>query len=233
MAFALKVENTWDKELILTSYLKSVEYGNQATGCAAAASLYFKKPLEDLSLAECAFLAGLPQAPTRLNPYRNFEGAKKRQEWILSRMHDDGRLTATEASQAAAEPLRLRRWTGGFEAPHFVEMLLANARISIRHAWETVWWEWIFNLRGLLYYSKDAGHSYTNAIYLLGNPVVIWLVAAGVAASATLLTCACRCRRFGAAPGVLAVYFAALDRWAPLWAVLAYCLCAYAANLAP
>jgi hypothetical protein len=114
-----------------------------------------------------------------------------------------------------------------------VEMLLANARISIRHAWETVWWEWIFNLRGLLYYSKDAGHSYTNAIYLLGNPVVIWLVAAGVAASATLLTCACRCRRFGAAPGVLAVYFAALDRWAPLWAVLAYCLCAYAANLAP
>ena len=132
MAFARKVEITWDKERILTAYLQRVEYGNQATGCAAAASLYFKKPLEDLSLAECAFLAGLPQAPTRLNPYRNFEGAKKRQEWILSRMHDDGRLTATEASQAAAEPLRLRRWTGGFEAPHFVEMLLAKSNDDAR-----------------------------------------------------------------------------------------------------
>ena len=47
----------------------------------------------------------------------------------------------------------------------------ANARINVRHAWETLWWEWILNLRGLLYYSKDAGHSYTNAIYLLGNKV--------------------------------------------------------------
>ena len=126
MAYARKLEITWSKERILTEYLQRVNYGNQSTGCAAAATLYFKKPLGDLSLAECAFLAGLPQAPTRLNPYRNFEGAKKRQQWILSRMEEDGRLTAAEAARAAAEPLRLRRWTGGFEAPHFVEMLLAG-----------------------------------------------------------------------------------------------------------
>jgi len=127
MAYARKLETTWSKEKILAEYLQRVNYGNQSTGCAAAATLYFKKPLGDLSLAECAFLAGLPQAPTRLNPYRNFDGAKRRQEWILSRMEEDGRLTAAEAAKAAAEPLKLRRWTGGFEAPHFVEMLLAEA----------------------------------------------------------------------------------------------------------
>lgn len=127
MAYGRKLEITWSKERILTEYLQRVSYGNQATGCAAAARLYFQKPLADLSLAECAFLAGLPQAPTRLNPYRNFDRAKKRQEWILSRMEEDGRLTAAEAARAVAEPLRLRRWTGGFEAPHFVEMLLAAA----------------------------------------------------------------------------------------------------------
>jgi len=127
MAYARKLEISWTKERILSEYLQRVNYGNQSIGCAAASSLYFKKPLADLSLAECAFLAGLPQAPTRLNPYRNFDGAKKRQEWILSRMAEDGRLTREQAKRAAAEPLRLRRWTGGFEAPHFVEMLLAGA----------------------------------------------------------------------------------------------------------
>ncbi|MFN0129201.1 MAG: penicillin-binding protein 1C [Verrucomicrobiales bacterium] len=132
MAYARKLEISWSKERILTEYLQRVNYGNQTTGCAAAAALYFKKPLGDLSLAECAFLAGLPQAPTRLNPYRNFEGAKRRQEWILSRMRDDAQITSREATRAAAEPLRLRRWTGGFEAPHFVDMLLA-AHATDRH----------------------------------------------------------------------------------------------------
>ena len=56
------------------------------TGASAAAWGYFEKPAADLSNAEAAFLAGLPQAPSRLNPYRNLEGAKKRQEWILDEM---------------------------------------------------------------------------------------------------------------------------------------------------
>ena len=126
IAYARKIEITWSKERILAEYLQRVEYGNQAIGCAAAAQLYFKKPLGDLSLAEASFLSGLPQAPSRLNPYRNFDGAKKRQEWILSRMSEDGRITAAEEKRAAREPLRLRRWTGGFEAPHFVDLLLAG-----------------------------------------------------------------------------------------------------------
>ncbi len=130
MAYARKVETSWSKERILTDYLQRVEYGNQATGCAAAAELYFRKPVSDLSLAEAAFLAGLPQAPTRLNPFRNFEGAKTRQKWILSRMVEDGRITPAEEEAAAKEKLHLRRWTGAWEAPHFVDMLLAERSVE-------------------------------------------------------------------------------------------------------
>ncbi|MGI8603731.1 MAG: penicillin-binding protein 1C [Verrucomicrobiales bacterium] len=130
LAAARKLELTWSKERILTEYLQRVEFGNQCTGCRAAAEGYFHKPLADLSLAECAFLAALPQAPTRLNPYRNFEGAKRRQEWILQRIREDGKISGAEEKRAAAQPLRLRRWTGGFEAPHFVDMLLTSPELS-------------------------------------------------------------------------------------------------------
>jgi penicillin-binding protein 1C len=123
---ARRIEMRWDKKRIITEYLQRVEFGNQSTGCASAARGYFRKPLQDLSLAECAFLAGLPQAPSRLNPYRNFDAAKRRQEWVLDRMRDDRHISTEQRTAAAAEPLVLQRWTGGFEAPHFVDMLLQS-----------------------------------------------------------------------------------------------------------
>lgn len=74
------------------------------------------------------------------------------------------------------------------------EMVVASARIEQRHHWDSVWWEWIFNLRGILYYSRDAGkdsgtpsHSYTETIYLLGNPLVIWPVLGGLVMLLVLL----------------------------------------------
>lgn len=69
------------------------------------------------------------------------------------------------------------------------EMLLANARISKRHAWESLWWEWPLNLRGLLYFTKkfEIGSVATKSrIYLLGNPVVLWLVIVGLVFSVIL-----------------------------------------------
>jgi dolichyl-phosphate-mannose--protein O-mannosyl transferase len=63
------------------------------------------------------------------------------------------------------------------------EMLRANARIDVRHNWESYWYEWPLNLRGLLYYSKDQENTYTRTVYLLGNPIVIWAVAVGVLVS--------------------------------------------------
>jgi len=121
---ALRLEQLWDKQTILAAYLNRLDYGNFNTGCAAAANYYFGKPLQDLSPAECALLAGLPQAPTRLNPHRHGERARKRQEWILRQELARGWLAQEEWDRAVREPLRLAAPRRPFEAPHFVDLIL-------------------------------------------------------------------------------------------------------------
>ncbi len=83
MLQARRMEMKWSKEEILTAYFNRLEYGNLRVGPAEAARLYFQKPLDQLSLGECAFLAGLPQAPSRLNPLNHFDRAMKRRELVL------------------------------------------------------------------------------------------------------------------------------------------------------
>jgi penicillin-binding protein 1C len=121
---ARRLEQLWSKERILSEYFNRLDYGNLCIGCAAAAGFYFDKPLADLSLAEAAFLAGLPQAPTRLNPKINFARAKKRQEWILGRLRATVGLSTQEYARAAHEPLRLRPLRRAFQAPHFVDLVM-------------------------------------------------------------------------------------------------------------
>ncbi|MCX6924074.1 MAG: transglycosylase domain-containing protein, partial [Verrucomicrobia bacterium] len=121
---ALRLERVWDKQRILAAYLNRLDYGNFNRGCAAAADFYFAKPLRDLSPAECALLAALPQAPTRLNPYAHFKQAVKRQQWILGQMRSSGWLTVDQWQRALQEPLRLAPPRRVFEAPHFVDLLL-------------------------------------------------------------------------------------------------------------
>lgn len=123
---ARRLEMTWSKDQIIAAYLSRLHYGSLAEGCAEAAGTYFDKPLADCSLAECAFLAGLPQAPGRLSPWRNFEGAKKRQEWVLSRMKALTWITPDEYRRALTEPLRTVRTASAFRAPHFVDMILSG-----------------------------------------------------------------------------------------------------------
>ncbi|MGD1085609.1 MAG: penicillin-binding protein 1C [Verrucomicrobiota bacterium] len=123
-AQALRLEQVWDKQRILTEYLNRIDYGNYNCGCVAAAQFYFAKPLRDLSPAECALLAGLPQSPSRLNPRAHFAAARRRQEWILTRMRAMGWLAGDEFQRALREPLRLAQGGRVFEAPHFVDLLL-------------------------------------------------------------------------------------------------------------
>ena len=123
---ALRLEQVWDKQRILAAYLNRLDYGNFNRGCAAAADFYFAKPLRDLSPAECALLAGLPQAPTRLNPHAHFERAVKRQQWILGQMRHAGWLTEDQWQRAIQEPLHLAAARRVFEAPHFVDLLLSD-----------------------------------------------------------------------------------------------------------
>ncbi|MCB1079550.1 MAG: transglycosylase domain-containing protein, partial [Verrucomicrobiae bacterium] len=125
MMTARKLEMSWDKDAILTAYLNRLPYGNQLTGCRAAARGYFGKPLGDLSVAESAFLAGLPNKPTRFNPYRNFDGARERQQYILGRLREEQWISDAQCSAAKTEALRLTESgpVGEFEAPHFIELV--------------------------------------------------------------------------------------------------------------
>ncbi|GEP43034.1 penicillin-binding protein 1C [Brevifollis gellanilyticus] len=120
---ARRLAMAWSREEVLTAYLNRIHYGNLLTGCASAASGYFNKPLRDLTVAESAFLAALPQSPSRFNPFRDRDAVRPRQERILKAMNELGHITSEQLRVALAEPLVLQKFTGGFAAPHVVEML--------------------------------------------------------------------------------------------------------------
>ena len=102
---AYKIENTLSKDQILDRYINQVYLGQRAYGFAAAAQVYYGKPLQQLSLAQMAVLAGLPQAPSAYNPQSNLKLAVWRQHYVLGRMlalHD---ITRAQYEQALAAPL--------------------------------------------------------------------------------------------------------------------------------
>ena len=122
-SLAFQLSQRYSKDQILEMYLNSVYYGNQAYGAAAAAQTYFNKDVSELTLAECAFLAGLPQAPNYLDPFTNFERAKQRQRVVLELMRRQGYITEQQKALALAAPINLVRLApiGMREAPHFVD----------------------------------------------------------------------------------------------------------------
>ncbi len=105
---AMKLERTLGKERILELYLNEIYLGARAYGVAAAAQNYFSKALDELTLAETAFLAGLPQAPSLYDPEDNPEGAIVRRRYVLERMRADGYIDDAAYAQADAEPIELR-----------------------------------------------------------------------------------------------------------------------------
>lgn len=105
---AVRLEQALPKERILEIYLNEIFLGAQAFGVAAAAQNYFNKSLDELTLAEMAFLAILPKAPNNYNPFRFPEAARARRDWVLDRMVEDRVVTAEEAAAAKAEPIVAR-----------------------------------------------------------------------------------------------------------------------------
>ena len=121
---ATRLEQALSKERILELYLNEIFLGAQAYGVAAAAQAYFNKGLDDLSIAEAAFLGGLPKAPNNYNPLRFPEAAKARRDSVIDRMAEDAAITAAEALAAKAEPLvprPLRRPDMVAVGQHFTE----------------------------------------------------------------------------------------------------------------
>jgi penicillin-binding protein 1A len=105
---ALKIESQLSKEQILEIYMNQIFLGQRAYGFAAASEIYFGKPLQDLSVAEAAMLAGLPQAPSAYNPVSNPQRATRRQQYIIQRMFENGFITEQQAEAASRQVLRYR-----------------------------------------------------------------------------------------------------------------------------
>jgi len=121
---AMELEKRYDKREILQMYLNAVYFGEGAYGAQAASRTYFAKPATNLTLAEAALLAGLPQQPSRLSPYDNPDGAVTRRNEVLSRMYEQGYITKAELDEAVATKLELHRAhapdDGIFQAHYYV-----------------------------------------------------------------------------------------------------------------
>jgi 1A family penicillin-binding protein len=117
---AWRLARLYTKDEILALYLNEIYYGNMAYGVEAAAQAYFDKSVDELDLAECTLLAGLPQAPALYNPLVDLEAAKWRQNVVLDLMVKEGYLTRAEADRAAEEPLQFAAAPFDIRAPHFV-----------------------------------------------------------------------------------------------------------------
>jgi len=118
-----RIEKAFSKDEILFLYLNQIYLGHGAYGVQAAAENYFGKPVKELSLAECAVLAGLPQAPTRYSPFRHPEQARARQVYVLNRMVEEGYISRAQANEALALKLDIkpRRNIYVEEVPYYTE----------------------------------------------------------------------------------------------------------------
>ncbi|MGM0441010.1 MAG: penicillin-binding protein 1A [Elusimicrobiota bacterium] len=122
LILAMYIERQYSKEEILQFYLNQIYFGEGAYGVEAASKIYFNKSTEDLSLSECAMLAGLPRAPTGYSPDNNIVRAYHRRATVLSRMYELGFITKEEKIKANSAPLPLSTFSEEEEvAPYFIE----------------------------------------------------------------------------------------------------------------
>lgn len=121
---AQKMEENLSKQDIMYLYLNQIYFGEGAYGVASAADTYFRKPLEKLTTAEMAMLAGLPKAPSEYSPTTNPQKAKQRQKYVLGRMHELKQINDQEYQQALAEAITVYSSREQKQiAPHFIETL--------------------------------------------------------------------------------------------------------------
>jgi len=120
VVLASEISRRYSKQAILEMYLNSIYYGNLAYGVEAAAETYFGKSAAELTLAEAALLAGIPQSPALYDPFVHPEAAKARQKVVLGRMVEEGYISPAQAQAALAEELHFAPQEMEIKAPHFV-----------------------------------------------------------------------------------------------------------------
>lgn len=121
---SLQIEDQLSKDQILELYLNKIFLGNRAYGIGAAAQVYYDKPIQELSLAQMAMIAGLPKAPSDYNPIVNPSRSLERRDWILSRMLKLSYITQAEHETAIAEPISAKKHDVNIavDAPFAAEM---------------------------------------------------------------------------------------------------------------
>jgi penicillin-binding protein 1A len=120
---AFRIERAFTKDRILELYLNEIYLGQRSYGVAAAAINYYDKSLNDLTIAEAAYLAALPKAPNNYNPERYYDAAIVRRNWVIEQMQRNGFITDADAEVAQAAPLgtRPRSETAVADAGYFAE----------------------------------------------------------------------------------------------------------------
>ncbi|MGB0720291.1 MAG: penicillin-binding protein 1A, partial [Bdellovibrionales bacterium] len=120
---AQRMEKVMSKDRLLELYLNEIYLGARAYGVAAASLQYFNKSLDELSVAEAAYLAALPKAPNNYHPVRKHDAAVERRNWVIGRMQEDGYITAAQAELAQLSPLETidRDDSKTVNAPYFAE----------------------------------------------------------------------------------------------------------------
>lgn len=121
---ALRIENSLTKKQILELYLNQIYFGHGAYGVEIASRDYFNKGVDKLTLGEEALLAGLPKAPNTYSPLRNPVLAKKRRDYVLERMYEDGKISKSQKENAAKEGINLNPYLKDMEAsPYFLDLV--------------------------------------------------------------------------------------------------------------
>jgi penicillin-binding protein 1A len=121
---ALKIERTYSKDKILELYLNEIYLGLGAYGIAAASLVYFDKSVNELTVADAAYLAALPKAPNNYHPFRQRERALERRNWVIDQMAQDGFIKVADAEKAKRAPLSVTQKVTGertFSAEYFAE----------------------------------------------------------------------------------------------------------------
>lgn len=126
--YALQLEIHYDKDTLLEMYLNEVYFGHQAYGVGQAAKMFFEKKPEDLTVAECALLAGIPKGAGTYSPYIHPDNAKERQLVVLKAMEREGYLTGDEVNEIARQPLSYKPpQTTETQAPYFRDYIKSLA----------------------------------------------------------------------------------------------------------
>lgn len=126
MYYAIQLERRFRKEQILEAYLNTVGLGHNVHGVKAAALYYFGKELDELTLAECATIAGITQYPSAYSPYLNYEKSMKKKEIVLKEMLNQGYITQEEYDEAIKQEIKLAKVEKELETTYFSDMIISD-----------------------------------------------------------------------------------------------------------